>query len=119
MRRVVVTGLGALTPIGNNIQGYLEALQKGISGANVITRFDATKFKTHFACEVKDFDPKKLEQCYIDCVSKVKAYKVEEDIEMIQRNLTMSDDIEEKRRLRRLLFELKSKANKYKTGKLE
>ncbi len=58
MRRVVVTGLGALTPIGNNIAGYLEGLQKGISGAAAITHFDASKFKTQFACEVKGFDVK-------------------------------------------------------------
>jgi 3-oxoacyl-[acyl-carrier-protein] synthase II len=57
MRRVVVTGLGALTPIGNTLKGYLEGLQNGVSGAGLITLFDATQFKTHFACEVKDFDP--------------------------------------------------------------
>jgi len=56
MRRVVVTGLGALTPIGNTIQGYLEGLQNGVSGAAPITLFDASKFKTQFACEVKGFD---------------------------------------------------------------
>jgi 3-oxoacyl-[acyl-carrier-protein] synthase II len=55
MRRVVVTGLGALTPIGNTISSYLESLQKGVSGANPITHFDATLFKTHFACEIKNF----------------------------------------------------------------
>lgn len=57
MKRVVVTGLGALTPIGNNIEEYLAGLQSGTSGANLITRFDSTNFKTHFACEVKNFDP--------------------------------------------------------------
>lgn len=57
MKRVVVTGLGALTPIGNNIEEYLAGLQSGTSGANLITRFDTTNFKTHFACEVKNFDP--------------------------------------------------------------
>lgn len=57
MRRVVITGLGALTPIGNNIADYLNGLQQGLSGANIITHFDADKFKTRFACEVKDFDP--------------------------------------------------------------
>jgi 3-oxoacyl-[acyl-carrier-protein] synthase II len=57
MKRVVVTGLGAITPIGNNIASYLEGLQKGVSGANLITLFDATLFKTHFACEVKNFNP--------------------------------------------------------------
>ncbi len=60
MKRVVVTGLGAITPIGNNIQAYLEGLQQGISGANLITRFDATQFKTQFACEVKNFIPDEL-----------------------------------------------------------
>lgn len=57
MKRVVITGMGALTPIGNTISGYLEGLQQGVSGANLITRFDATNFKTQFACEVKNFDP--------------------------------------------------------------
>jgi len=57
MKRVVITGLGALTPIGNTLSGYLLGLQKGTSGANLITQFDASLFKTHFACEVKDFNP--------------------------------------------------------------
>ena len=56
MKRVVVTGIGALTPIGNNIKAYLEGLQNGVSGANPITHFDASKFKTQFACEVKGLD---------------------------------------------------------------
>jgi len=55
LKRVVVTGLGALTPIGNNIEEYWNALVNGVSGAAPITHFDATKFKTRFACEVKDF----------------------------------------------------------------
>ena len=55
-RRVVVTGIGALTPIGNNVQDYWNALSNGVSGAAHITRFDASKFKTQFACEVKNFD---------------------------------------------------------------
>ena len=54
-RRVVVTGIGALTPIGNNLQDYWESLIKGVSGAGPITHFNAKKFKTQFACEVKDF----------------------------------------------------------------
>lgn len=57
MKRVVVTGIGAITPIGNNLNAYLEGLQNGTSGANIITGFDATNFKTQFACEVEDFDP--------------------------------------------------------------
>lgn len=56
MKRVVVTGLGALTPIGNNLKAYLEGLQKGVSGANRITYFDPENFKTQFACELKDFE---------------------------------------------------------------
>ncbi|MBE0653441.1 MAG: beta-ketoacyl-ACP synthase II [Bacteroidales bacterium] len=57
LKRVVVTGLGAITPIGNNVQDFWENLVKGVSGANLITRFDTEKFKTKFACEVKNFDP--------------------------------------------------------------
>ncbi len=60
MKRVVVTGLGALTPIGNNIKEYLEGLQNGISGANPITHFDASNFKTQFACEIKNLDPEQF-----------------------------------------------------------
>jgi 3-oxoacyl-[acyl-carrier-protein] synthase II len=56
MRRVVVTGIGALTPIGNNYASFAESLQKGISGANAITHFDASAFKTRFACELKGFN---------------------------------------------------------------
>lgn len=56
MRRVVVTGLGALTPIGNTVSAYGEGLKAGQSGAAQITHFDATAFKTTFACELKDFD---------------------------------------------------------------
>lgn len=57
MRRVVVTGIGALTPVGNNVQEYWKGLKEGRSGAGEITRFDASLFKTRFACEVKGFDP--------------------------------------------------------------
>lgn len=59
LKRVVVTGLGAITPLGNNIQETWDSLVKGVSGAGPITRFDASKFKTTFACEVKDFDESK------------------------------------------------------------
>jgi 3-oxoacyl-[acyl-carrier-protein] synthase II len=55
-RRVVVTGIGALTPIGNNIEEFWGNLLNGVSGAAPITHFNAEKFKTHFACEVKNFD---------------------------------------------------------------
>lgn len=56
MRRVVITGLGALTPIGNDLQTFWENAIKGKSGAGPITSFDTTHFKTKFACELKDFD---------------------------------------------------------------
>jgi len=56
-RRIVITGMGALTPIGNNMPAYLEGLQTGKSGAATITRFDATSFRTTFACEIKNFNP--------------------------------------------------------------
>jgi len=55
-KRVVVTGLGALTPIGNNLPDYWEGLSSGKSGAAPITHFDASKYKTRFACEIKNFD---------------------------------------------------------------
>jgi 3-oxoacyl-[acyl-carrier-protein] synthase II len=55
-RRIVVTGLGALTPIGNNLNDFWNNLLNGVSGAGPITHFNAEKFKTHFACEVKNFD---------------------------------------------------------------
>ncbi len=56
-KRVVITGIGALTPIGNNVQEYWHGLSHGVSGADWITCFDASKFKTRFACEIKNFDP--------------------------------------------------------------
>ena len=56
-KRIVVTGIGTLTPIGNNLASYWENLVNGVSGADMITQFDASKFKTRFACEIKGFDP--------------------------------------------------------------
>ncbi|NBV09937.1 MAG: beta-ketoacyl-[acyl-carrier-protein] synthase II [Chitinophagia bacterium] len=56
-RRIVVTGIGALTPIGNNVETYWNNLINGVSGADMITQFDASNFKTRFACEIKGFDP--------------------------------------------------------------
>lgn len=56
LKRVVITGLGALTPLGNNLHDYWQGLINGVSGANLITRFDASKFKTRFACELKNFN---------------------------------------------------------------
>lgn len=56
LKRVVVTGLGALTPLGKTVDEYWQALENGVSGCDTIRQFDVTKFKTQFACEVKDFD---------------------------------------------------------------
>ena len=70
LKRVVVTGIGALTPIGNNTQDYWKGLLNGVSGANAITLFDAAKFKTRFACELKGFDP-------LDYLDKKEARKVD------------------------------------------
>jgi 3-oxoacyl-[acyl-carrier-protein] synthase II len=60
MRRVVITGIGALTPIGNTYQAFIESLKNGVSGAGPITKFDATHFKVRFACELKNFDVEKF-----------------------------------------------------------
>jgi 3-oxoacyl-[acyl-carrier-protein] synthase II len=57
LKRVVVTGMGALTPIGNTLGEYWHALVQGTSGANLITRFDPEAYKVKFACEIKNFDP--------------------------------------------------------------
>ena len=58
MKRVVITGLGAVTPLGNNVEDFWQNSINGVSGAGLIKQFDTEKFKVHFACEVKDFDPK-------------------------------------------------------------
>ncbi len=58
LKRIAVTGLGALSPLGNSYPDYWKGLENGVSGSDWITLFDAEKFKTKFACEVKDFDPK-------------------------------------------------------------
>lgn len=68
MRRVVVTGIGAVTPIGNNINDFWTSLTEGKSGAAPITRFDTSKFKTKFGCELKDFNP-------LDFIEKAEARK--------------------------------------------
>ncbi|MBS1934262.1 MAG: beta-ketoacyl-ACP synthase II [Bacteroidetes bacterium] len=57
LKRVVVTGIGALTPLGNNLNDYWDGLINGVSGADLIKQVDATKFKTRFACELNNFDP--------------------------------------------------------------
>lgn len=82
LKRVVVTGLGALTPLGNNVQEYWKNLMQGVSGSDLITRFDAQKFKTRFACEVKNFDPhtyfERKELRKLDRYSQYALYAVDE-----------------------------------------
>lgn len=86
MRRVVVTGIGAVTPIGNTVQEYLEGLKNGVSGADTITHFDASLFKTHFACEVKNFNPEiaieKKEIRRLDLYTQYGMVAVEEAMQM-------------------------------------
>src|SRR5690348_18220123 len=57
LKRVVVTGIGAITPLGKSAPEYWDGLVHGVPGADTIQQFDITKFKTRFACEVKDFEP--------------------------------------------------------------
>jgi len=57
LKRVVITGMGALTPLGNTVNDYWNGLINGVPGADMITLFDASKFKTRFACEIKGFEP--------------------------------------------------------------
>ncbi len=88
MKRVVITGMGALTPIGNNVPDYLEALSKGVNGAGPITRFDTSKFKTKFACELKGFDPlnflEKAESRRYDLYTQYALIAVQEAVEHAQ-----------------------------------
>ena len=95
MRRVVVTGMGAVTPIGNNVAEYLVGLESGISGAANITRFDATLFKTQFACEVKNFNPEiaieKKEIRRLDLYTQFAMVVVEEAMQMSGFDLEKTD----------------------------
>ena len=81
LKRVVVTGLGAITPIGNSVPALWDSLVNGVSGAGPITHFDASKFKTQFACEVKDFkagdymDPKEARKMDLYCQYAIAAAK--------------------------------------------
>lgn len=98
MKRVVVTGLGAITPIGNNANDYWNALINGVSGVGPITRFDVSKFKTRFACEVKNYDPlnyfEKQEARKYDYYTQFSLIAADEAIKQAGLN---SDDINKKR----------------------
>jgi 3-oxoacyl-[acyl-carrier-protein] synthase II len=95
MRRVVVTGIGALTPIGNTVNDFWKSLITGTSGASAITRFDATKFKTQFACELKNFNPldfiDKSEARRYDLFTQYALIAVEEAIANAKINFGMLD----------------------------
>ena len=75
LKRVVVTGLGALTPLVNTVSEYWDGLINGVSGADYITQFDTAKFKTRFACEVKNFDPTKYLQINSNTTPTIRAVK--------------------------------------------
>ena len=64
LKRVAVTGMGALTPIGNDVNTFWNNMKAGVGGAGPITKFDTTEFKTKFACEVKGFDVEKNKSFY-------------------------------------------------------
>ncbi|NLB26481.1 MAG: beta-ketoacyl-[acyl-carrier-protein] synthase II, partial [Bacteroidales bacterium] len=56
-KRVVITGVGTINPLGNSVDEYWDNLKNGVSGSDYITKFDISKHKTHFACELKNFNP--------------------------------------------------------------
>ena len=60
LKRVVITGIGTINPLGHKVEEYFESLDNGVSGACMIDRFDASLFKTRFACEVKDYSASKF-----------------------------------------------------------
>ncbi len=95
LKRVVVTGLGALTPMGKNIDEFRKAIFEGVSGADTITRFDATKFKTKFACEVKNYDPldyfDRKEARRLDMYSQFALSSADEAVKDAQLNLEKLD----------------------------
>jgi len=95
MKRVVVTGIGALTPIGNSLSEFWEALKNGVSGSDFITKFDTEKFKTKFACEVKNYDSNKYferkEANKIDVYSQYALIAAEEAIKDSGLNLDKID----------------------------
>ncbi|HEC43527.1 MAG TPA: hypothetical protein ENI20_11930 [Bacteroides sp.] len=95
LRRVVVTGLGAITPIGNNVKEFWDGLSNGVSGSDWVTHFDTEKFKTRFACEVKNFDPSehfdRKEIRKIDLFTQYALVSVEEAIKDSSVNLETID----------------------------
>ncbi|MFP4664275.1 MAG: beta-ketoacyl-ACP synthase II [Bacteroidales bacterium] len=93
LKRVVVTGIGAITPLGNNISDYWDAIVQGQSGSDWITHFDASLFKTRFACEVKNFDPKEhFDRKEIRKMDRFTQYALVSVAEAIEASGLISDD---------------------------
>jgi 3-oxoacyl-[acyl-carrier-protein] synthase II len=95
LKRVVITGLGALTPLGNTVQETWQGLLNGVSAAGDITRFDSSKYKTHFACEIKNYDPLKYfdrkEVRKLDPYAQYALIAADEAIQDAQLNLESTD----------------------------
>ena len=97
-RRVVVTGLGALTPLGNTVSDFWKNLTEGKSGAAAITRFDTTKFKTKFACELKGYDPLNyFEKVEVKKLDPFTQYALAATTEAIQDSKLKIDEIDKTR----------------------
>ena len=64
MKRVVITGIGTINPLGRNVAEYFRNLDAGVSGARMITRFDTSPFKTKFACQIPDYDPEGFPEAF-------------------------------------------------------
>lgn len=98
MKRVVITGVGAVTPLGNNAEDFWQSMIKGKSGAKPITKFDASKFKTQFACEVRNFDPLQfLEKSEIRKYDLFTQYALSSVIEAVQQANINFDELNKDR----------------------
>ena len=98
LKRVVVTGLGALTPIGNTVSQYWDGLKSGKSGANDITYFDASNFKTKFACELKNFDPENfMDRKLSRKMDRFAQYAIVSSEEAIKDSRLIEDDVDKDR----------------------
>ena len=98
LKRVVVTGLGALTPIGSTVSEYWEGLKSGKSGANDITYFDTSNFKTKFACELKNFDPENfMDRKLSRKMDRFAQYAIVSSEEAIKDSRLIEDDVDKDR----------------------
>ena len=97
LKRVVVTGLGALTPIGNTVSEYWNGLTSGKSGASDITYFDTTNFKTKFACELKGFDPQNfMDRKLARKMDRFAQYGIVSSEEAIKDSRLIEDNVEQR-----------------------